>query len=315
MAAQYYRSAEVVFGWSFYRQGTSGDTSSADEFLDAALNWFGDPDPRIGTPWEKGERLANLIARRRTLLVLALGRCPVFRFKRSTRNLLVVWRMSLCSSGISERSPRCRATIAEAISLAKELNDMHGLAVALSQAACLASYEGSAAEMQRLASDLIELSTRHGFAHWLAIGMVLRGAARSASGSTAEGLQWIEDGIEDYRAAGSILWMPYFLALKAEALHLANRTSEALQAITKAEALVESTGGRYMSAELHRLRGIFLAAIGADQAQIEGVFHEAIRIAKQQKSVSLQKRSEATYAEYCRQKASALGGVKEVITM
>ena len=68
--AQHYRSAELVFGWSFYRQGTSGDTSSADEFLDAALAWFGDPDPRIGTPWEKGERLATLVARRRTLLVL-----------------------------------------------------------------------------------------------------------------------------------------------------------------------------------------------------------------------------------------------------
>ena len=70
MAAEHYRSAELVFGWSFYRQGTSGDTSSADEFLDAALTWFGDPDPRLGTAWEKGERLAKLVAHRRTLLVL-----------------------------------------------------------------------------------------------------------------------------------------------------------------------------------------------------------------------------------------------------
>ena len=70
MAAEHYRSAELVFGWSFYRQGSSGGTSSADEFLDAALTWFGDPDPRIGTAWEKGERLAKLVAHRRTLLVL-----------------------------------------------------------------------------------------------------------------------------------------------------------------------------------------------------------------------------------------------------
>jgi hypothetical protein len=70
IAADQYRSAELVFGWSFYRQGTSGESSSADEFLDAALPWFGDPDPRIGTPWEKGERLAKLVAHRRTLLVL-----------------------------------------------------------------------------------------------------------------------------------------------------------------------------------------------------------------------------------------------------
>ena len=70
MAADHYRAAELVFGWSFYRQGSSGGTASADEFLDAALSWLGDPDPRMGTAWEKGERLAKLVAHRRTLLVL-----------------------------------------------------------------------------------------------------------------------------------------------------------------------------------------------------------------------------------------------------
>jgi hypothetical protein len=70
MATEKYRSAELVFGWSFYIQGSSGETSSADEFLDAALSWFGDPDPRLGTAREKGERLTKLVAHRRTLLVL-----------------------------------------------------------------------------------------------------------------------------------------------------------------------------------------------------------------------------------------------------
>ena len=70
MAVEQYRSAQLVFGWSFYRQGTSGGSSSADEFLDVALTWFGDPEPRLGTDWEKGERLAKLVAKRRTLLVL-----------------------------------------------------------------------------------------------------------------------------------------------------------------------------------------------------------------------------------------------------
>jgi hypothetical protein len=70
MAARHYHSAELVFGWSFDREGNGGGVSSAAEFLDAALNWFGDPDPRFGTAWEKGERLARLISRRRTLLIL-----------------------------------------------------------------------------------------------------------------------------------------------------------------------------------------------------------------------------------------------------
>jgi serine/threonine protein kinase len=70
MATNHYGSAEFIFGWSFYRHGSSGETLSANEFLDAALTWFEDPDPRLGTAWEKGERLAKLVAHRRTLLIL-----------------------------------------------------------------------------------------------------------------------------------------------------------------------------------------------------------------------------------------------------
>jgi hypothetical protein len=102
--------------------------------------------------------------------------------------------------------------------------------------------------------------------------------------------------------------MQFLLGLKAEALHLADRTSEALEAITEAEALVGRTEERWWCAELHRLRAAFLTAFGADETHIEASFCKAMRIAKEQKSVSLEKRAEATYAEYRRQKASASGG-------
>ncbi len=51
---------------------------------------------------------------------------------------------------------------------------------------------------------------------------------------------------------------------KAEALHLANRTSEALEAIKEAERQAEISEERWWYAELHRLRGVFLAAVRAD---------------------------------------------------
>ena len=53
---------------------------------------------------------------------------------------------------------------------------------------------------------------------------------------------------------------------------------------------------------------MFLAAVGAGKTQIEASFGEAIRIAWEQKSVSLEKRAEATYAEFRRQKLSESGG-------
>jgi adenylate cyclase len=218
----------------------------------------------------------------------------------------------LCEEALSEwhlgEIATCHATMAEAISLAEELNDAHGLAGALWNAGILAHHERNPADVERFVSDLIELSTREDFALYRALGAAYRGWARSAFGDTAEGISWIEDGIDDYRATGAMLEMPFLLALKAEALYLAHRTSEALEAISEAEALVERFAGHYWCAELHRLRGVFLAALGADETQIEASFCEAIRIAKEQKSVSLEKRAEATYAEYHRQKASGSGG-------
>jgi adenylate cyclase len=197
--------------------------------------------------------------------------------------------------------------MAEAISLAKELNNMQALAHALWHAGWLAHFERNPDEVERVASNLFELAARLNFAPFLQRAAVLRGWARSASGQRAEGISWIEDGIEDYQETDSRLDMPFLLALKAEALHLADRTLKALEAIREADAVVERFENRYWSAELRRLRGVFLATTGADETQIEASFGEAVRIAKNQKSISLEKRAEGTYAEYRRQKASGSG--------
>jgi hypothetical protein len=209
----------------------------------------------------------------------------------------------------------CQAKLAEAISLAKELNDMHVLAIALGWAAALAVNERNCAEVDRLASDLIELSTRHNFVFWRAIGAIHYGWVRSVSGDTAEGIPWIEQGIRDFRATGTVLGLPSHLAQKAEALHVAHRTAEALDTINEAEALVERLEQRLYCAELHRLRGAFLATMGAEEAQIEASFGEAIRIAREQCSVSLEKRAEGTYAEYRRQKAGGSAGLRRLVAI
>ena len=189
-----------------------------------------------------------------------------------------------------------------------KLNDLYGLAQALFFASWHAHFARHPGEVERLASDLTELSTRQSFAFWLAGGEVLRGWARSARGETAEGLAWIEHGIADWMASGATLLLPYYLGIKAEGLHLADRSSEALEAISEAGALVERSEERWWCAELHRLRAVFLTAMDADEGEIEASFQAAIRIASEQKSISLEKRAEATYAEYRRQKESASRG-------
>jgi tetratricopeptide (TPR) repeat protein len=70
LAAGEYASARRVYGWSFYSQGTTDRVVSATLFIESALRWFGDSNPNTGSPWEKGERLAQLIKTQRTLLLL-----------------------------------------------------------------------------------------------------------------------------------------------------------------------------------------------------------------------------------------------------
>ena len=70
MAKDNYRDAKRVYAWSFFSQGARETPASADEFIDAALRWFGDSDPGEGSPWDKGERLARLLRQEQTLLIL-----------------------------------------------------------------------------------------------------------------------------------------------------------------------------------------------------------------------------------------------------
>jgi tetratricopeptide (TPR) repeat protein len=72
LAARDYDGADS-FDWSFYSQGTREQGgASSDTFVAEALRFFGDPELAASpaSPWDKGARLAQLVAQRRTLLVL-----------------------------------------------------------------------------------------------------------------------------------------------------------------------------------------------------------------------------------------------------
>jgi tRNA A-37 threonylcarbamoyl transferase component Bud32/predicted ATPase len=192
----------------------------------------------------------------------------------------------------------CRGTLSEAKSLAKKLNDMHGLVQALSVGGFIAYCKREASEVQRLASEMLDLSTRHNFAFFRSGAAILRGWAQSALGDTTQGVLSIEHGVEAWRENGVVIDLSLWLALKAEALHLAGLTFKALETLTEAEEVIQRSEERYWSAELHRLRGVFLAAIGSDQNQIEASFRAAIKTAQQQKSFSLVRRAKESYAEW-----------------
>lgn len=68
---EHWRGADAVYTWSFYLQGSSETSrASAAEFFDSALAWFGHDGSVIRSEHDKGVRLAELVCRQRTLLVL-----------------------------------------------------------------------------------------------------------------------------------------------------------------------------------------------------------------------------------------------------
>lgn len=68
---EHWRGADAVYTWSFYLQGSSGEEqASAAEFFDNALAWFGHDGSPIRSEHDRGVKLAELVHRQRTLLLL-----------------------------------------------------------------------------------------------------------------------------------------------------------------------------------------------------------------------------------------------------
>jgi hypothetical protein len=140
--------------------------------------------------------------------------------------------------------------------------------------------ERNPAEADRSASDLIELSTCHDFAYWLALGAIPLAGRAAPSGHRK---------IRNLQATDSALGPPVQLALKA--LHPTDRTLKLLRQssrpkyrlkdLSSAGALSNWTGF-VVCFSLSVLRG----------TQIEASFCQAIRIAPEQKSISLAKYAE-----------------------
>jgi tetratricopeptide (TPR) repeat protein len=69
MQADHYRGADAVLGWSFYSQGSKERATSAEPFLNWALDKLG-IEINTTSATAKGEAIAEALARRRVLLVL-----------------------------------------------------------------------------------------------------------------------------------------------------------------------------------------------------------------------------------------------------
>jgi predicted ATPase len=178
---------------------------------------------------------------------------------------------------------QARARMGEALAYARELAHPYTVAYALSVACILHGRHRPGPEARAEAEALTVLAAEQGFPLPAAVGTVAAGWVLTHEGSADEGTTLMQRGLADYTATGAELWVPDLLALLAQGHARAGRPVAGLDLLADALDRVVRTGGRWLEAELHRLRGELLLALPErDQGAAELCFRRAVAVAREQ---------------------------------
>jgi predicted ATPase len=213
----------------------------------------------------------------------------------------------------------------EALALAGELSEPHGLAHARLFAALLHQFRREEGSAREYAEATIAVSREHGLVLYQAMATVVRAWAVIDREPIEEVLDQMRSGLAAL-PSGTELVRPHFCALLAEALTRGNQVAEALNFLEDALLLAHRNGEGYYVAELHRLKGEVLlhaayrssrAATGyngplpADHdalVEAEACFHRSIETARRQKARSWELRAVTSLARLYNDRGAARDG-------
>jgi predicted ATPase len=193
---------------------------------------------------------------------------------------------------------QARSRLNEAFSEARRLRHAHTLAEVLLCASFIESITRSP-EMQQHLEELTSLSIEHDFPYYLGYATVYRGTSLSALGQAQEGLTLLTQGLTVLRATGTVIGTPSVLIGLAAAYGMTGQPVEGLNCLTEAAQIIETTEERYYEAELHRMRGDLLNAIG-DQAVAEQSYGQALAVAERQSAKMFELRAATSLARFWR---------------
>ena len=201
---------------------------------------------------------------------------------------------------------RALALIQDAVAIARQLSEPHGLAHALVFAAMHHQFRREPSLAQRCADEAIVLAGEHGLALYSAAARIVRGWALIGRGDDEAAVEQIQQGRTAWQSTGAALMRPHSLTLLAEAYAAANRHEQALLVLDEALTWAEATGERMYEAEVCRLRGEYLLAAGgkgADVETAEASFQQALAIARRQGARSLELRAATSLTRLYRVRA------------
>jgi predicted ATPase len=187
----------------------------------------------------------------------------------------------------------------EAVSLAQQSAHSFSLGLALCSAAMFHQFRREVRCTQERAEAAISLATEQGFPVLRARGTVLRGWALAQQGEAQAGIEQITQGLSVFQATRGEATRPGFLSLIAEAYGMMGQPEAGLTVLTEALtlALAETTGERWYTPELYRLKGALLLQQNSDNhTEAETCLHQAISIARSQQAKSLELRAATSLA-------------------
>lgn len=187
--------------------------------------------------------------------------------------------------------PQERATDLRTPVLAEELAHPHMLATAQGIVGASHMYRRDAQRVRELTEACIQLSTEKGFPYWLALGTVIHGWALIEQGQVEEGLAQVRKGMAGHQAAGNEISLPAQLVILARGLAKVGQVDEAVARLDEALAVVRGNEEVFQEPEIHRLKGECLQMQGADEAEVEACFRQAIEVARGQSARSWELRA------------------------
>jgi class 3 adenylate cyclase/predicted ATPase len=180
---------------------------------------------------------------------------------------------------------RALAVNDDAVAEARRTSHRNSLALPLFFGGVIRQILGDRSGVRERYEELDRIAGEAGFRFWEAGARILRGWALADAGELEAGRAELRRGAQDWQASGAEYMVPYFLALEAQIDIKAGDGRTALHLLAEASAKVEQTNERWFAAEILRLQGEVLVAMGSDQAiDAESCFARALDTAESQQA-------------------------------
>jgi predicted ATPase/class 3 adenylate cyclase len=149
--------------------------------------------------------------------------------------------------------------------------------------------------------EFVALADEKGALFWKVAGSLCRGRLFALSGRASDAGPMISSGLVAWRSTGAKMFVPLWLACLSRAYAGVGQLDLAWQSIEEALTVMQTTGERWIEADIHQTAGeITLVGPKPDAAKAEAYFQRALAVARAQQAKSWELRAAMSMARLWR---------------